>query len=171
MSYTLCILASFPSIRKSAEIGGEPWGRKMVQVKGAWSVVVPCAENTAPQCGSGTVPFRCLYLPFGTYKGVGEINESSEIRSITAFSMGAQVHVKRYLPQKPNRKEKILLEQRVKTGLALTQKRLNLCDENLRKAEVSSRNSFVEKAIEYYAGYLNAEQNSRYFENAFASKA
>jgi hypothetical protein len=64
-----------------------------------------------------------------------------------------------------------MLEQRVKTGLALTQKHLNLCDENLRKAEVGSRNSFVEKAIEYYAGYLNVEQNSMYFENAFASKA
>lgn len=64
-----------------------------------------------------------------------------------------------------------MLEQRVKTGLALTQKHLALCDENLRKAEVSSRNSFVEKAIEYFAGYLNAEQNSRYFESAFAGKA
>lgn len=64
-----------------------------------------------------------------------------------------------------------MLEQRIKTGLAITQKHLSLCDENLRKAEVSSRNSFVEKAIEYYAGYLNAELNSRYFESAFASKA
>lgn len=64
-----------------------------------------------------------------------------------------------------------MLEQRIKTGLAITQKHLSLCDENLRKAEVSSRNAFVEKAIEYYAGYLNAEQNSRYFESAFASKA
>ena len=64
-----------------------------------------------------------------------------------------------------------MLEPRVKTGLALTQKHLNLCDENLRRAEVSSRNSFVEKAIEYYAGYLNAEQNARYFENAFIGKA
>ncbi|WP_353852885.1 hypothetical protein [Dehalobacter restrictus] len=64
-----------------------------------------------------------------------------------------------------------MLEQRVKTGLALTQKHLALCDENLRRAEVSSRNSFVEKAIEYYAGYLNAEQNVRYFENAFIGKA
>ena len=64
-----------------------------------------------------------------------------------------------------------MLEQRIKTGLALTQKHLALCDENLRKAEVSSRNAFVEKAIEYYTGYLNAEQNSMYYENAFASKA
>ncbi|RNC29229.1 MAG: hypothetical protein AWM53_00878 [Candidatus Dichloromethanomonas elyunquensis] len=64
-----------------------------------------------------------------------------------------------------------MVEQRVKTGLALTQKHLNFCDENLRKAEVNFRNSFVEKAIEYYAGHLNAEQNARYFEGAFASKA
>ena len=64
-----------------------------------------------------------------------------------------------------------MLEQRIKTGLAITQKHLSLCDENLRKAEVSSRNAFVEKAIEYYTGYLNAKQNSMYFENAFASKA
>ena len=64
-----------------------------------------------------------------------------------------------------------MLEKRIKTGLAVTQKHLKLCDENLRKAEVSSRNDFVEKAIEYYAGYLNAEQNAKYFEEAFASRS
>lgn len=63
------------------------------------------------------------------------------------------------------------MDQRVKAGLAVSQKHLSLCDENLRKAEVNSRNTFVEKAIEYYAGYLNAEQNSKYFEDAFASRA
>lgn len=64
-----------------------------------------------------------------------------------------------------------MLQKRIKAGLALTQKHLALCDDNLRKAEVNSRNAFVEKAIEYYAGYLSAEQNSKYFEDAFASRA
>lgn len=64
-----------------------------------------------------------------------------------------------------------MLEKRIKAGLAVSQKHLSLCDENLRKAEVNSRNAFVEKAIEYYTGYLNAEQNSKYFEDAFASRA
>lgn len=63
-----------------------------------------------------------------------------------------------------------MLEKRIKAGLALSQKHMSLCDENLRKAEVNSRNAFVEKAIEYYAGYLNAEHNSKYFEDAFASR-
>ena len=64
-----------------------------------------------------------------------------------------------------------MLEKRIKAGMAISQKHLSLCDENLRKAEVNSRNAFVEKAIEYYTGYLNAEQNSKYFEDAFASRA
>jgi len=44
------------------------------------------------------------------------------------------------------------MEQRIKTGLALSQKHLSLCDENRRKAQADSRNTFVEKAIEFYSG-------------------
>lgn len=62
------------------------------------------------------------------------------------------------------------MEQRVKTGLAITQKHLSLCDENRRKAHADSRNTFVEKAIEFYSGYLNAEQNPKFFDDIFATK-
>lgn len=62
------------------------------------------------------------------------------------------------------------MKQRVKSGLAVTQKHLSLCDNNLRKAEADSRNTFVEKAIEFYAGYLNAEQNPKFFDEIFVSK-
>ncbi|PHJ37507.1 hypothetical protein P378_16505 [Desulforamulus profundi] len=62
------------------------------------------------------------------------------------------------------------MDQRVKTGLALTQKHLSLCDENRRKAHADSRNTFVEKAIEFYSGYLNAEQNPKFFDDIFATK-
>lgn len=47
-----------------------------------------------------------------------------------------------------------MLEKRVKTGLAVTPGHLKLCDENLRRARVSSRNDFVEKAIAFYAAHL-----------------
>jgi len=62
------------------------------------------------------------------------------------------------------------MEQRVKTGLAITQKHLSLCDANRRKAHADSRNAFVEKAIEFYSGYLNAEQNHKFFDDIFATK-
>lgn len=62
------------------------------------------------------------------------------------------------------------MEQRVKTGLAITQKHLSLCDENRRKAHADSRNDFVEKAIEFYSGYLNAEHNPKFFDDIFATK-
>ena len=46
-------------------------------------------------------------------------------------------------------------EKRVKAGIALTPKHLKLCDENLTRAGVRSRNSFVERAIEFYVNYLH----------------
>lgn len=62
------------------------------------------------------------------------------------------------------------MNQRVKAGLAVTQKHLSLCDNNLRRAGADSRNAFVEKTIEFYAGYLNAEQNPKFFDDIFATK-
>jgi len=53
-------------------------------------------------------------------------------------------------------------QKRIKSGLAVTEHHLHLVDDNLSKAKVKSRNDFVEKAIEYYAGCLNAEQNREY---------
>ena len=63
------------------------------------------------------------------------------------------------------------MNQRVKSGLAVTPSHLKLCDDNLRRAEADSRNTFVEKAIEFYAGYLNAEQNPKFFGEMFTSAA
>lgn len=63
------------------------------------------------------------------------------------------------------------MEKRIKTGLALTPAHLKLCDDNLTRAEADSRNTFVEKAIEFYAGYLNAEQNPKFFDEMFTSAA
>ena len=37
-----------------------------------------------------------------------------------------------------------MLEKRVKSGLAVTPRHLKLCDDNLRRAGVGSRNDFVE---------------------------
>ena len=44
-----------------------------------------------------------------------------------------------------------MLEKRVKSGLAVTPRHLKLCDDNLRRAGVGSRNDFVEQTIEGYA--------------------
>ena len=92
------------------------------------------------------------------------------IRNITAFGLGSQVYIKWYPIKIRNGKENHNMEQRIKTGLALSQKHLSLCDENRRKAQVKSRNEFVEKAIEFYPGYLNAEQNPKFFDDIFATK-
>ena len=54
-------------------------------------------------------------------------------------------------------------EKRIKPGLAITQRHIRLCDRHLRAAGVSSRNEFVERAIECYAGWLDVRQNPEFF--------
>lgn len=63
------------------------------------------------------------------------------------------------------------MDKRIKSGLAVTPWHIKVCDENLRYAKADSRNSFVEKAIEYYAAYLNARQKPLFFEEMFTSGA
>lgn len=53
-----------------------------------------------------------------------------------------------------------MTSKRVKSGLAVTEEHLRLCDENLRRCDARSRNDFVEQAIEFYASYLNTQQMS-----------
>ena len=53
--------------------------------------------------------------------------------------------------------------KRIKPGLAITQRHIRLCDGHLRAAGVSSRNEFVEKAIECYVGWLDVKQNPEFF--------
>ena len=57
---------------------------------------------------------------------------------------------------------KAIYTRRVKSGLVVTESHLKRIDENLRRAKASSRNDFVEQAIEFYIGYLNAEDSSQY---------
>lgn len=39
---------------------------------------------------------------------------------------------------------------------------MRIVDENIVKANASSRNDFIEKAIHFYVGYLNSQENSGY---------
>lgn len=71
----------------------------------------------------------------------------------------------------PREKEAEMEDKRVKTGLSVKPSVLELCDKNLGLAEVKSRNDFVEKAIRFYAGYLNAETNPDFFDKIFIGRA
>lgn len=53
-----------------------------------------------------------------------------------------------------------MYSKRVKSGLAVTEQYLRLMNENLHRAKTNSCNDFVEQAIEFYIGYLNAEDSS-----------
>ena len=50
---------------------------------------------------------------------------------------------------------------------AAEERHIRLCDDHLRAAGVSSRNEFVEKAIECYAGWLDVKQNPEFFRELF----
>lgn len=63
------------------------------------------------------------------------------------------------------------MEKRIKAGLAISSKHLQLIDDSLRLADVRSRNDFVEEAVSFYAGYLTAKQNPAFFEEMFTSSA
>ena len=54
-----------------------------------------------------------------------------------------------------------MLEKRVKSGLAVTPRHLKLCDDNLQRAGVSSRNDSVEQAIEFYCSHLISRELSQ----------
>lgn len=62
----------------------------------------------------------------------------------------------------------MIQEKRVKTGLSLVPSALEQCNKNLKLAGARSRNDFVEKAIEFYAGYLNAESNPKFYEEMYS---
>jgi len=61
-------------------------------------------------------------------------------------------------------------EKRIKTGIALLPSAIELCDKNRRLARAHSRNEFVEKAIEFYSGYLNADSNPEFYEEMYSSR-
>ena len=47
---------------------------------------------------------------------------------------------------------------------------IELCDINRSLAKADSRNEFVEKAIEFYSGYLNADNNPKFYEEMYSSR-
>ena len=49
--------------------------------------------------------------------------------------------------------------KKVRTGTMLYPKTIKLCDNNITKANATSRNDFIEKAINFYVGYLNTQDN------------
>lgn len=52
--------------------------------------------------------------------------------------------------------------KKIRTGTMLYPKIIRLCDNNINKANVKSRNDFIAKAIEHYAGYLQKDDNINY---------
>ena len=61
-------------------------------------------------------------------------------------------------------------EKRVKTGIALLPSAIALCDRTLGLARARSRNDFVEDAIKFYAGYLNAGTNPSFYEEMYSMR-
>lgn len=49
--------------------------------------------------------------------------------------------------------------KKIKTGTMLLPKTIKMCDDNLKLANVKSRNDFIEKAILFYVSYLNSSNN------------
>ncbi len=51
---------------------------------------------------------------------------------------------------------------------------IKLCDDNLKLANVSSRNDFVEESVKFYSSFLNSKDNTNYLneviENTFTDK-
>jgi len=63
-----------------------------------------------------------------------------------------------------------MIEKRVKAGIALVPSVLEQCDKNLRLVGARSRDDFIEKAVRFYAGYLNAESNPEFYEEMYSSR-
>ncbi len=54
------------------------------------------------------------------------------------------------------------MDKRIKTGTMMFPHIIKMCDDNLKLANVSSRNDFIEKSIKFYAGFLNSKDNINY---------
>ncbi len=64
--------------------------------------------------------------------------------------------------------------KRIKTGTMMFPHIIKICDDNLKLANVTSRNDFIEEAVKFYAGYLNSKDNVNYLneviENTLTNK-
>ncbi len=56
--------------------------------------------------------------------------------------------------------------KRIKTGTMMFPHIIKLCDANLKLANVSSRNDFIEEAIKFYAGFINSKNNINFLNKA-----
>lgn len=52
--------------------------------------------------------------------------------------------------------------RRIKTGTMMFPKIIKLCDDNLDISNATSRNDFIEQAIQFYVGYLHRDDNTDY---------
>lgn len=60
--------------------------------------------------------------------------------------------------------------KKIKTGTMLYPSTIKLCDNNLSKANVKSRNDFIDKAIIFYVDYLNDNKQLAYLNKALDNK-
>lgn len=58
---------------------------------------------------------------------------------------------------------------KIKPGITLYQETVNSMDQNLQRANCRSRNEFTEKALRFYIGYLNKEDDAEYISKALQS--
>ena len=58
---------------------------------------------------------------------------------------------------------------KIKPGITLYQETVNSMDRNLQRANCRSRNEFTEKALRFYIGYLNKEDDAEYISKALQS--
>lgn len=60
-------------------------------------------------------------------------------------------------------------EKYTRSGLYLEKELLRQADENLKRANVRSRNEFINEAIRFYIGYLQCEDDGKYLTPALES--
>lgn len=120
-------------------------------------------HRPAMRVGNGTVWVvkKCRLVP--NYV-VATINKSDD--TATKWVSTHRHHNKNFLLEA----KMPITPKRIKSGIAVTEAHLKLCDDNLRRAKTNSRNGFVEKAIEFYAGYLNAESNPSFYEEMYSRR-
>ena len=58
---------------------------------------------------------------------------------------------------------------RIKTGTMMFPEIIKLCDNNLKLANVKSRNDFIEEAIKFYVSYLHTEKNTMFLNETIES--
>lgn len=155
-----------------AEFAEDMRESKAVRVKSLVTLAVPPGRKTPT--GKAVRRYRgvCRKNKNGAGTDININAEANVYPDFPAYHRYIRRHHQKYRYQKAQKGEfRDMTEKRVKCGLAVTPSILELCDSHLKSAGVSSRNDFVEKAISFYAGYLNAQQNPQFFRDLFAFNA